>query len=158
MAEGHDAEKLRDIIESLRCGKQKKLDSNESDDDFQESFEELDQENGGTANPKLDTAHVNSEMEITTSTTRNKDDTVSETGSSSAVVAYMSIIATIGAVVIISIAAWRNKDFLLKKLKKQKIRFPGYNEVQTMSPEKTKARKLLQGRAKISTMTLTRNT
>ncbi|VDI19838.1 Hypothetical predicted protein [Mytilus galloprovincialis] len=61
---GHDAEKLRDIIESLRCGKQKKLDSNESDDDFQESFEELDQENGGTANPKLDTAHVNSEMEI----------------------------------------------------------------------------------------------
>lgn len=64
MAEGHDAEKLRDIIESLRCGKQKKLDSNESDDDFQESFEELDQENGGTANPKLDTAHVNSEMEI----------------------------------------------------------------------------------------------
>ncbi|CAG2233179.1 unnamed protein product [Mytilus edulis] len=63
MAEGHDAEKLRDIIESLRGGKQKKLDSNESDDDFQESFEELDQENGGTANPKLDTAHVNSEME-----------------------------------------------------------------------------------------------
>ncbi|VDI16285.1 Hypothetical predicted protein [Mytilus galloprovincialis] len=63
-AEGHHAEKLRDIIESLRCGKHKILDSNESDDDFQESFEELDQENGGTANPKLDTAHVNSEMEI----------------------------------------------------------------------------------------------
>ncbi|CAG2207782.1 unnamed protein product [Mytilus edulis] len=34
MAEGHDAEKLRDIIESLRCGKQKKFDSKESDDDF----------------------------------------------------------------------------------------------------------------------------
>ncbi|VDI13265.1 Hypothetical predicted protein [Mytilus galloprovincialis] len=63
MAEGHDAEKLRDIIESLRGGKQKKLDSKESDDDFQESFEELDQENGGTANPNLDTAHINSEME-----------------------------------------------------------------------------------------------
>ncbi|VDI12338.1 Hypothetical predicted protein [Mytilus galloprovincialis] len=63
MAEGHDAEKLRDIIESLRAGKQKQMDSNESDDDFQESFEELDQENGGTANPKLDTAHDNSEME-----------------------------------------------------------------------------------------------
>ncbi|VDI33345.1 Hypothetical predicted protein [Mytilus galloprovincialis] len=63
MAEGHDAEKLRDIIESLRAGKQKQMDSNESDDDFQESFEELDQEDGGTANPKLDTAHDNSEME-----------------------------------------------------------------------------------------------
>ncbi|XP_076071694.1 uncharacterized protein LOC143043128 [Mytilus galloprovincialis] len=58
------------------------------------------------------------------STTSIKDETASETGSSNAVVAYMSIIATIGAVVVIGIAAWRNKEFLLRKLKKQKIRFP----------------------------------
>lgn len=58
------------------------------------------------------------------SATQNKDDTASETGSSNAVVAYMSIIATFGAVVFIGIAAWRNKEFLQKKLKKQKMRFP----------------------------------
>lgn len=45
-------------------------------------------------------------------------------GSSNAVVAYMSIIASIGAIVVIGIAAWRNKEIIQKKLKKQKIRFP----------------------------------
>lgn len=67
-------------------------------------------------------------------------------GSSNAVVAYMSIIATIGAVVVIGIAAWRNKEFLLKKLKKQKIRFPRFqrsidDESGKEKSEKTTTRK-----------------
>lgn len=58
------------------------------------------------------------------STTPNKIETTSETGTSNAVVAYMSIIATVGAVVVICIAAWRHKEFILKKLNTQTIIFP----------------------------------
>ncbi|VDI75111.1 Hypothetical predicted protein, partial [Mytilus galloprovincialis] len=63
--------------------------------------------------------------------------------SSNAVVAYMSIIATIGAVVVISIAAWRNKEFLLKKLKKQKIRFPRLQRSTDDESRKDKSEKTL---------------
>ncbi|VDI22319.1 Hypothetical predicted protein [Mytilus galloprovincialis] len=43
--------------------------------------------------------------------------------STNTVVAYMSTVASIGGVVVIVIAVWRHKEFITKKIRKQKIKF-----------------------------------